>query len=116
MFCGQFEIHIRRDGSFFAEDSIDHILAGMILDYKGRLCTVCFDKLRSEVVFSFDESMTDDEDCLALFSFVMGDNIETIRKQLRIPKEYLANYPDSGAFIVCLNNAFCICNEMIDEV
>ena len=116
MFCGQFEIQIRRDGSFFAEDSIDHILAGMILDYKGRLCTVCFDKLRSVVVFSFDESMTDDEYCLALFSFVMGDNIETIRKQFRIPKEYLANYPDSGAFIVCLNNAFCICNEMIDEV
>ena len=114
MLCGQFEVQIRHDGSLILEDSEERILTKMILKYRGKVCSVCFDINSLEIVFSFEESLQDDNNLIAVSSFVTGNNIEEIMKQFSIPKEYLEYYPEKSAFIIGLMEQLCVSRKEVD--
>lgn len=113
MLSGRFEAQIQNDGSFISKDFEEHVLVQMILEYKEKNCTVYFDKNNLDIIFSFNDSLSDDKNLIAVTSFITGDNTEKIIKQFCIPMEYLEYYSGKSVFVMGLMEEICISRKEI---
>ena len=115
MFCGQYRIQIRDDGAIIPGLPPGCTLTEKILGFKGKPCTVCFDRYYPEVMFAFGDSLPSDPDITALFTFITGNDEEEISRQFYIPEEYMGYYPDGNAFLLGIGDAFRISAEGPDS-
>lgn len=110
VFYGSFNVRYQNDGLIFGENFDFRKWIDIILERRGKLCTLFFDAERSELLFAFNETFDDVENYTQIQSFKIGNDVEEIKKQFYIPKDYLKYYPDKIVRIIGLDDAFCLSN------
>lgn len=118
MFFGAFNLKVQEDGLIFKNFDFSKWI-DEILEHKGQTCHANFYTEYSEIVFDFIKEESYEEACIPLYSFVVGDSLNKIKKQFYIPNDYMKYYPDKIVRLIGLDKAFCLSrkeseNEIVD--
>ena len=115
MFFGKYIAGISKDRKLkFDGFDKEHFIKSL-KEMRGKVCTVCFDEKNSEILFSFEDPIINCyENIIKLYSFVVENNLNKIKKQFIIPKDYIKLFSGKQIYVIGFMNALVVTANAYD--
>lgn len=115
MFYGKYKAEISIDGKLKFDGFDKEYFIKSLKKMKGKVCTVYFDEKNSEILFSFEDHIINlYENIIKLYSFVVENNLNKIKKQFIIPKDYIKLFSGKQIYVIGFMDALVVSANAYD--